>query len=68
MTVAEMEQQLAAQGAEGAGPAPPREYKLDETTPEDTLKRESLKKRITELVRQEPETAAQLVRSWLSEG
>jgi flagellar M-ring protein FliF len=69
MTVAEMEQQLAAaQGAEGAGPAPPREYKLDETTPEDTLKRESLKKRITEMVRQEPETAAQLVRSWLSEG
>lgn len=65
VTVAELEQQMAA--AEGGGPPPPREYKLDETTPEETLKRETLKKRITELVRQEPEIAAQLVRSWLAE-
>jgi flagellar M-ring protein FliF len=64
VTVAELERQMAA--AEGEGPVPQREYRLDETTPEDTLKRETLRKRIGEMVRQEPEMAAQLVRSWLS--
>ncbi|MBI5017363.1 MAG: flagellar M-ring protein FliF [Deltaproteobacteria bacterium] len=69
MTVAEMEERLAAaSGGEGGAARAPQEYQLDETTPEETLKRESLKKRITELVHQEPEVAAQLVRSWLSEG
>lgn len=45
----------------------PAEYKLEEKTPEETLKREGLKKRITEIVNQQPEEAAHLVRSWLTE-
>lgn len=65
VSVAELERQMGAAG-EATQPAP-QEYKLDETTPEDTLKRETLKKRISDIVRQEPEIAAQLVRSWLSE-
>jgi flagellar M-ring protein FliF len=62
VTVAELERRMEA------GEAPrPAEYKLDETTPEETLKRETLKKRIIDIVREEPETAAHLVRSWLAE-
>lgn len=62
MTVAELERRM-----EGGEPGKPAEYKLDETTPEETLKRETLRKRILEVVKQEPETAAHLVRSWLAE-
>ncbi|MBI5442849.1 MAG: flagellar M-ring protein FliF [Deltaproteobacteria bacterium] len=63
LTVAELERRM--EGAEA--PARPKEFKLDETTPEETLKRETLKKRILDIVREEPETAAHLVRSWLAE-
>lgn len=63
VTVAELEKQMAG-AAEAAAPA---EYKLDERTPEETLKRETLRKRIVDLVREEPEIAAQLVRSWIAE-
>lgn len=44
-----------------------REYKLEEKMPEETLKRESLKTRIIELINKEPETAANLVKSWMNE-
>ncbi|NTU60522.1 MAG: hypothetical protein HGA98_05640, partial [Deltaproteobacteria bacterium] len=64
VSVAELERQMA--GGEGAAAVVQREYQLDETTPEDTLKRETLRKRIAEIVRTEPEMAAQLVRSWLA--
>lgn len=44
-----------------------KEYKLEEKMPEETLKRESLKVRVVELINKEPETAANLVRSWMNE-
>ncbi|MBE0617068.1 MAG: flagellar M-ring protein FliF, partial [Proteobacteria bacterium] len=60
VTVAEMERKLAAEAA-----AEP--FKLDETTPTDTVKRETLKKRLGEMVQTEPDIAAQLIRSWMTE-
>ena len=42
-------------------------YRIDEKTPEATVKRETLKKRILELIEEEPEVAAALVSSWVSE-
>ncbi|MEW6489024.1 MAG: flagellar basal-body MS-ring/collar protein FliF [Thermodesulfobacteriota bacterium] len=60
VTVAELERQLAA---EGAG----QPFALDETTPSETMKREALKKRLSEMVQTEPEVAAQLIRSWMTE-
>jgi flagellar M-ring protein FliF len=60
VTVAELEQQLEAQRA-------PAEYELEETTPDETLKRETLKKRLLEMFHAEPETAAKLIRSWMTE-
>lgn len=69
VTLADLERQIAAGGGVGGGvegAVAQREYHLDETTPEDTLKRETLRKRIAEIVRDEPEMAAQLVRSWLA--
>jgi flagellar biosynthesis/type III secretory pathway M-ring protein FliF/YscJ len=44
-----------------------KEYKLEEKMPEETLKRESLKVRVIELINKEPETAANLVKSWMNE-
>lgn len=58
VTVAELERKI--KGEEES-------FELDETTPSDTLKRETLKKRIKELVHTEPEVAAQLLRSWMTE-
>ncbi len=59
VSVAELERQL-----EGA-PSQPA-FQLDEVTPTETLKRETIKKRLTDVVMQEPEVAAQLVRSWMA--
>jgi flagellar biosynthesis/type III secretory pathway M-ring protein FliF/YscJ len=60
VTVAELERQLEGEGASG-------EYELEETTPDETRKRESLKKRLLEVFETEPETAANLIRSWMTE-
>ncbi len=60
VTVAEMERKLAGEkGAEA--------FELDETTPGETVKRETLKKRLGEMVQTEPDIAAQLIRSWMTE-
>jgi flagellar M-ring protein FliF len=61
VTVAELEKRMEAAAGK------PAEFKLDGTTPEENVKRETLRKRILEIVNEEPETAAQLVRSWLAE-
>jgi len=56
LTVAEMERKLAAEGEE-----------IEQTAPSETVKRESLKKKLLEMVQTEPDIAAQLIRSWISE-
>jgi flagellar M-ring protein FliF len=60
LTVAEMERRLAGEGREGT-------LEIEEQPPSETVKRENLKKRLGEMVQQEPEIAAQLVRSWMTE-
>jgi len=60
LTVAEMERKLAGEGGEGG-------FEIDEQPPSETVKRETLKKRLGEMVQQEPEIAAQLLRSWMTE-
>lgn len=62
LTLDQLEAQMEAETPESAS-----EYRLDEKTPEETLKRESLKGRIIEIVNKEPEIAANLVRSWMNE-
>ena len=65
-SVAEMERALAGGGPgdPGAGPA---EVVFDETPSSEVMRRESLKKRLTEMVVEEPQVAAQLLRSWMTE-
>ncbi len=63
ITVAEMEQRLGGQGEAGEAPG----TLDDKEPPTDTVRREELKKRLQEMVDTEPEIAANLVRSWMSE-
>lgn len=60
VTIAELERKLAA-GASEEG------FTLEETTPSETVRRETLKRRLSEMVQTEPEVAAQLIRSWMTE-
>lgn len=62
LTVAEMERRLA----DGAGDARDG-VNIDDTAPTETVKRENLKKKLLEMVQTEPDIAAQLIRSWISE-
>jgi flagellar M-ring protein FliF len=66
VSVAEMERAMAG-GAPGGGGAGPEEVTIDETTPTEVVRREGLKKRLTEMVVEEPQVAAQLLRSWMTE-
>ncbi len=59
VTVAEMEQRLA----EAAPERPP----VEEEPPPEAVRREALKSRVLDVMRKEPEVAAQLIRSWLAE-
>ncbi len=63
ITVAEMEQRLGGEGEAGQA----AEALDDKEPPSDTVRREELKKRLQEMVDTEPEIAANLVRSWMSE-
>lgn len=58
VSVAEMEKRLAGEG-EGE--------ELPESPPSDTIKRETLKKKLLETAQTEPQVVAQLIRSWLAE-
>ncbi len=66
ITVAEMEQRLGSGGEAGEGGEAPGSLD-DKEPPTDTVRREELKKRLQEMVDTEPEIAANLVRSWMSE-
>ncbi|MDF1554932.1 MAG: flagellar basal-body MS-ring/collar protein FliF [Deferrisomatales bacterium] len=68
MSVAEMERAMAGAGGGAGGPgAGPAEVVFDETPSTEVVRRESLKKRLTEMVVEEPQVAAQLLRSWMTE-
>jgi len=60
LTVAEMERKLAGERAE-------EDTEIEAQPPSETVKRENLKKRLGEMVQHEPEIAAQLIRSWMTE-
>jgi len=60
VTVAEMEKRLEAEAKE-------EEFKLEEKVPGEAVKRETLKKRVLEMIETDPATAAQLVRTWMTE-
>ncbi|RMH45957.1 MAG: hypothetical protein D6694_04030 [Gammaproteobacteria bacterium] len=60
VTVAEMERRLE-------GEAPEEEVEIEEKAPTETVRRELIKQRLLDMMRKEPEVAAQLVRSWLTE-
>ncbi|GAB4246407.1 MULTISPECIES: flagellar M-ring protein FliF [Deferrisoma] len=60
VTVAEMERRLE-------GEVPEEEVEIEEKAPTETVRRELIKQRLLDMMRKEPEVAAQLVRSWLTE-
>ncbi|NOY44092.1 MAG: flagellar M-ring protein FliF [Deltaproteobacteria bacterium] len=60
VTVAEMEKRLEEEAEE-------EEVHIEEKTPTEAVRRELLKQRLLEMIRREPEVAAQLIRSWLTE-
>ncbi len=62
VTVAEMEERLAAGEAE-----PEEEVKIAEKAPVEARRREALKQRLVEMIQKEPDVAAQLIRSWMAE-
>lgn len=63
MSVAEMERAMAG----GAGEIGAAEEPFNETPSSEVVRRETLKKRLTEMVVEEPQVAAQLLRSWMTE-